>query len=307
MGQRSNPVEVLAEGLAHPEGGDVLPDGRVVFVETFQGRVSAWGPEEGVRPYAEFGGGPNSCAVGTDGVYITQTGGEIGGWRAPEVTAPSIQKRASGREVETLVTSVDGAPLICPNDLAFGREGQLYFTDPGQWNPDEPEEGRICVLEPDGSASVVVEPGPTYPNGLACHSDGSFVWSESYTRTIRRRKPNGEIELLATLPEDRIVDGLKFAENGDLYITGITSAGVDVLSPGGEVDGFIHTGGEPQNCVFKGDALYIADFGLIPQFGPDGMRAAAEEGRLLRVPTEVGGAPMFHGSIEPPGSGRAAA
>lgn len=30
-------IETLAAGLGHPEGPDILPDGRVVMVETYAG------------------------------------------------------------------------------------------------------------------------------------------------------------------------------------------------------------------------------------------------------------------------------
>ena len=73
------PVEHLAHGLGHPEGPDVLPDGRIVFVETYTSRIVAWSPERGVHLYADCGGGPNACVLGSDGcVYITQNGGTVG-------------------------------------------------------------------------------------------------------------------------------------------------------------------------------------------------------------------------------------
>ena len=34
-------LEVLVEGLGHPEGPDVLPDGRVVYVETYRARSAS--------------------------------------------------------------------------------------------------------------------------------------------------------------------------------------------------------------------------------------------------------------------------
>src|SRR5207244_94040 len=35
-------IERLADGLAWPEGPTVLPDGRVVFVETYRSRIGVW-------------------------------------------------------------------------------------------------------------------------------------------------------------------------------------------------------------------------------------------------------------------------
>ena len=75
-------IDTLARGLGHPEGPDVLPDGRIVMVETYTSRLVAWSAERGIHDYAVCGGGPNACMLGTDGaVYITQNGGTVGAWR----------------------------------------------------------------------------------------------------------------------------------------------------------------------------------------------------------------------------------
>ncbi len=292
-------VSVLAEGLAHPEGPDVLPDGRVIFVETFLGRISAWSEAAGVEPYAEVGGAPNACMLGEDGLYVTQNGGILGAWRAPTLVTPSIQRVNRDGEVEIVAAEAGGAPLVAPNDLTFGADGRLYFTDPGHWDEENPKPGRICVAAAAGRAEVLHDAGPTYPNGITAEPDGSVVWVESYTRRVSRRRPDGRVEELVTLPEGHIPDGLKVATDGNLYVTTITSHGVDVLSPSGELLGLVETGGEPQNCVFDGNRLYVTDFGEISQFSEEGLRAAAECGRLLRTEVEAEGMPLFRGALGP--------
>ena len=88
-----HPVTTLAEGLGHPEGPDVLPDGRIVFVETYTSKVLAWSEERGIHDYVDCGGGPNACLLGAAGeLYITQNGGTVGAWRAEVMRRPSIQK-----------------------------------------------------------------------------------------------------------------------------------------------------------------------------------------------------------------------
>jgi gluconolactonase len=287
-------TSVLVEGLASPEGPDVLADGTIVFVETFRCRVSAWSADAGLRSYADVGGAPTACMAGLDGVYVAQNGLTAGPWRSPRPVTPSIQRIAPDGVVETVVSSARGEPLVGPNDLTFGPDGWLYFTDSGVFDPERPDHGRICAVDPDGEATILEQVGPSFPNGIVAESDGSVVWNESFTRRVRRRRPDGSIELVATLPEDRILDGMKVGADGNLYVTGVTSGGIDVLTPDGERAGFIETGGAPLNCVFHGHALYVADFG---EFSPEAERGEVAAGRILRVPTGVAGQPLFRSAV----------
>jgi gluconolactonase len=288
-------VEVLVEGLGCPEGPDRLPDGRMIFVETFRCRVSVWDEDRGLHEYAHVGGAPNAAMLGLDGVYVAQHGTSAGEWLSPEPTTSSIQKIRPDGEVESAITTADGERLVGPNDMSFGPDGSLYFTDPGTFDTDDPDDGRICVAGPGGEATVLEEVGPTYPNGIVVEPDGSVVWDETYTRQVKRRWPDGSVEVLATLPEDRLPDGLKRAENGNLYVCGGTGAGIDVLSPDGEQIGFVPTPHTPLNCVFHGSDLYVADYGdaTINDEGEEG----ADTGRLLRVRVDVAGEPLRRGAI----------
>ena len=289
-------VTVLAEGLAHPEGPDLLPDGRIVLVETFRGRLSAWDRERGLHVYAEVGGCPCACMLGTDGIYVTQTGTTVADFRSPRPRPPSIVMIAWDGTAKLIADSVDGEPLLAPNDLSFGPDGQLYFTDPGQFNPDQPEDGRLCVIDGAGTVQTIVDVGPTYPNGVTVEADGGVVWVESYTRCVRRWRPDGSVELIMTLPEHHIPDGLKVGADDNLYIASVTSRGIDVVAPDGRYVRFIKTGGEPQNCVFDGDDLIVADFGELPA-GESGLASGPACGRLLRVHAGVQGRRLFRSAI----------
>ena len=127
------------------------------------------------------------------------------------MTTPSIQRVAEGGKPEILLTEVAGIALNGPNDLVFAADGRLIFSDPGTYNPANPDPSYIFAVEPDGSASIAVGfAEPMFPNGVAIEADGSIVWAESYTGHVKRQRPDGSIEDLGRLPGDNpIPDGLK--------------------------------------------------------------------------------------------------
>ena len=182
------PVTTLVEGLGHPEGPDVLPDGRIVMVETYTGKLVAWSAELGLHDYALCGGGPNACVLGSDGaVYLTQNGGTAGAWKAAVMSVPSIQRAWPDGRCETVADKVAGLSLQAPNDLTFGPDGRLYFTDPADYDPDDPGPGRVFAIDPDGTGELLEEVPESFPNGIAVEADGSIVWVDSYGRGVYRR------------------------------------------------------------------------------------------------------------------------
>lgn len=260
-------IERLAEGLGAAEGPAFLPDGRFIFVEIWRSRVSVWTPENGVQEYAYVGGGANSVLVCFDGsLLVTQNGGIDREWRAKDQRPPSIQRVSSSGEVEVLVTEIEGIPLSAPNDLAFGPDGTLYFTDPagGFSRTEPPPPGYIFSLDSDGTGRVVVEAGQTFPNGVTVEADGNVVWVESFTRALRRyRVDTGTVEDICVLDDpDAIPDGLKPAANGDLYIATVLTGGVNVVGADGTDKGMLKGFGDyVSNVQFRGSTLYVTDIG----------------------------------------------
>jgi gluconolactonase len=288
------PIDTLASGLGHPEGPDILPDGRIVMVETYTSKIMAWSEGRGLHDYADCGGGPNACMLGSDGaVYVTQNGGTVGAWRAEVMGRPSIQKAWPDGRVEEVVAEIDGVPLQAPNDLTFGPDGRLYFTDPADYLPDDRKPGRIWVLDPDGNGELLEEIPNAYTNGIVAEPDGAIVWVESYERGVYRKRPGQASEQIARLPEGHVPDGLKIAATGDLWVTAFMGGGVDILSPDGTIVDFLETGGVPLNCVFLDGSLIITDFGDITAVTDQ----APMDGRLWRVDVGVEGMPLFRGSI----------
>jgi len=105
----------------------------------------------------------------------------------------SVHDGTEGRAVEYVTTDVAGQPLLAPNDLCFGADGRLWFTDPG--HPYDPlrrgANGRLIAIG-RGRDEIVADVGPVYCNGLAFGVDGRLVWVESYRPARvppRRQRP----------------------------------------------------------------------------------------------------------------------
>lgn len=264
----NNEPELLAEGLGWAEGPAVLSDGRVCFVETYRSQVSVWERGKGVSRYSYTAGGPNSCVVGTAGaMYVCQNGGTTGPWRADEMVTPSIQViEKEGSKAQIICSEIEGIKFNGPNDLVFGKNGKLYFTDPGTYRPHDPQPSYLFELSPDGSGRLLAELSPpTFPNGIAIEADGSVVWAESYTGMVRRLNPdNLQITDICKLPGDKpVADGMAIAADGRLFVTTVNGGGIDVINKDGSYDQFLKLGVIPTNCVFSGADLYMTDAGVL--------------------------------------------
>ena len=208
MNSGETPV-LVASGLGWPEGPTVRPDGSVVFVESYRSQLTVAEVGGETRRFAYTAGAPNACVLGGDGaLYVCQNGGTVGPWRAAEMTAPSIQRVREGGAAEILVTEIAGIALNGPNDLVFHADGRLIFTDPGTYNPADPDPSYIFSIAPDGSTSLLVDfSEPVFPNGVAVEADGSIVWDESYTGHVGRLRPDGTKEDFGRMPGDNPISG----------------------------------------------------------------------------------------------------
>ena len=287
-------IAVCATGLGHPEGPYELDDGRVIYANTYASEIGVFDPKTGkAGTFAKVGGGPNACMLGADGcIYSTQTP-NVGTWSAPIHRPPSIQRTRPSGEIEILVTEADGVNFDGPNDLTFGADGRLYFTDSGDWAPEtKPHSGRIVVVGKDGRAHILEELDHVYPNGIVAEPDGSIVWVESYSMNVVRRRPDGGKTVIHQMPEGHIPDGLKIDADGNFWITAVAAGGLDVIDRQGKPLRFVETGGTILNCVFgKGGVLYCCDM------GPFDVTGSAMTGRLIKVDVGVEGMPLFRGAI----------
>jgi gluconolactonase len=274
----------MASGLEVPEGPVPLPDGRIAFVQQVLGMVSAFDGTT-VSTISVGPGAPNSVTYGPDGfLYAAQNGGVVDDWRAEIRATPSIERISLAGEITTVTTEIAGVALQAPNDLVFGPDGRLYFTDPSeQYDPNAPQATNRLFALGDGGGEVLIELPPSYTNGLAFTPEERLVWVESYSHSVCVLE-EGRRLLLCTLPENHVPDGLAIAADGRLFIATAGSHGITIVAPTGEILDhlFLDDQALATNCCFVGSDLWVTDFGV-------GFRAGNGRGRLWRVETDAVG------------------
>ena len=237
-------VEVLAEGLAFPEGPVAMADGSVVVVEVAGGRLLRVGPDGQIAVLANLGGGTNGAAVGPDGAFYVCNNG---GMTRESRTTPAIQ-RVDGDtgQVDILYTACDGQPLGAPNDLVFDETGHFWFTDYGG--------GAIYYASPDGNSITRAVARLASPNGIGLAPGGDVLyWAQTDTRQVHRRRLSGPGQLVASggydigtlvlggtpdpwsllvgLPGAQELDSLAVDSSGAVCVGTLVESGITVVSP----------------------------------------------------------------------------
>src|SRR5690606_23904008 len=102
-----------------------------------------------------------------------------------------IARREADGSFTTLADRYDGKRLNSPNDLVYGPNGDLYFTDPAYGLPggfqsaekEQPHNG-VYRLKTDGTVELL-STELTAPNGIAISPDGQTLYVASTDRQQR--------------------------------------------------------------------------------------------------------------------------
>ena len=282
---------LLASDLGFPEGPVVMPDGAIVFCDGNTGELRRW--EQGsLSRFAFTGGSPWGAVLGSDGaIYVTQ-GGNVPG-SGDESAICGIQRVRADGTVELLASEIDGHVLAAPNDLAFGPDGRLYFTESGtEQDPrvETPTPGRLFVLDSSGGGEMLLERPDAYPNGIAFDAQGSLYWTESMAHRVCRLD-DGQPTTFSQLTDGHVPDGMAFAQDGRLFVCTTISGGVTVLSPEGEILEEISLGEHATNCIFDSSALYVTATKVAD------IHADQRTGTFWRVETDATGLPLIPGQL----------
>jgi gluconolactonase len=257
---------IFAKDLSVPEGPVLLADNSWVVVEMGSDRgcvthVSADGKTK--RVIAKTGR-PNGLAVDDVGVI----------WVAESNTPSLLRLTMDGQKV-IFLTACDGEKFLFPNDLVFGPAGALYMTDSGilfsdfapggKVRPDYmdiPLDGRVYRIDLDTKEIEKIDSGIRFTNGIVFGPDDYLYVNETLTGMVYRYKWDdggivGGREDFGNVIDPQVSgglmgpDGMKFGEDGNLYVTVYGQGDVTVLGKDGEVVRRIKTKGSmPTNCAF---------------------------------------------------------
>jgi gluconolactonase len=255
---------VLADGLAFPEGPVWLGPERVAFTEIRGARVSLWDHGR-LSVVAPTGGGANGATLGPDGaLYVANNGGvsldHQGVWRSPQEIPGRIQRVSLDGHVSDVAVDLPGAAPHRPNDLCFGPDGLLYFTDPHDWERGlEVGTGRVVRTTLAGRTELVAEV-PFFPNGIAFGPDRRLYVAQSITKKILVMDPvpGAELREHCELPRG-FPDGFCFDRTGRLWAAGSLGDVLVLFEPDGRVARVLETGkgSEPTNCCLGDGRLYV--------------------------------------------------
>lgn len=252
---------LIAQGLVVPEGINFDRDGTLYCVDVLGGGIWRMPPGGELREWVRTGG-PNGTRFGPGADLF------VADYRRKAILRLST---TTGREI-VYADRCAGRPLCGPNDLCFGPDGTLYFTDP-EGSSLARRTGAVYAVAPGGAVAPVAT-GLAYPNGLMVTPDGAaLVVAEMHTGVLRRYSLDAgrlyqEMAPLTTLSPagasdgDRVAgpDGILFGADGHLYVAHYGAGRVQIIARDGGIVASLPIGApRPTNVGFWWDSLYVTE------------------------------------------------
>jgi gluconolactonase len=248
--------EIFAEGLDHPEGlafdadGDLWAGGEL-------GQVYKIKRKGKVRTVATLGG----FNLGL--TFSRQQQLFVCNFKLGAI----IQLDRSGKKIRSWERA-GRYRLRNPNFSVFDGEGNLYFSDSGDFKKND---GFLFVLRPSGKIEQLLDQ-LSFPNGLSLSADEQTLYIVQSTKDnvlavpILNSGSIGKPRVYASGLHN-VPDGAALDADGNLYVTCYASHNVYRVAPNGTVSLFAHDPegtmiASPTNVAFGGanfDEMYFAN------------------------------------------------
>ncbi|MCL5670497.1 MAG: SMP-30/gluconolactonase/LRE family protein [Acidobacteria bacterium] len=253
-------VRNFVVGLDHPECAAAGPDGRL-YAGGEGGQVYRISPDgRKVEVLANTGGFCLGITLDQDqNIYVCDMG------------VKALLKVTQKGKVTKLADSAGGRKFVNPNFSVFDSQGNLYFSDSGEWKQ---ANGVIYKLGRGGKVRLFSEGPYHFANGLAIDAAEEYLYiiESNLDRVLRvELKPDGTAGVPRVYAEGMIhvPDGMAFDAEGNLYVTTYASNCIYRITPDRKVELLCQDLDnlflcQATNCAFGGpnfDQLYIGNLG----------------------------------------------
>jgi gluconolactonase len=248
--------EVFADGLDHPEGLAFDRDG-TLWAGGELGQIYRIDSKRRAREVCTLGGFNLGLTFSTkQDLFVCNL-----------KKSALIQVDRKGRVLKSW-TRGGGRPLRTPNFSVFDSEGNLYFSDSGEWQQND---GYVYILRPNGRVEEFAGP-LAFPNGMSISADERTLFVVQTTADnvlafpIRENGIAGRARVYARNLA-RIPDGCALDADGNLYVTCYASDNVYKVSPAGKISLLAYDPhgtmlARPTNAVFDDSGyVYFANLG----------------------------------------------
>jgi gluconolactonase len=271
------PPHLMAKGSRRSflEGPSFDRHGNLYLVDLVLSRILRLTPARQFEVVAEYSGEPNGLKIHKDGrIFI-----------ADHANGMLVLDPASGA-LTTFIDRPRRERFKGLNDLVFGSDGAIYFTDQGESSLADPT-GRLWVLRADKRLHLLLDNIPS-PNGLVLSLDEETIFvaatrANAIWRVPLLRERVGRVSNFIQLSGGSGPDGMAIDGDGNLLIAHPGLGAVWQFNRLGEPIGRIQssTGLRTTNIAFGGEAgrtLFITE---------------SDTGQILRASLQTPGRPMY--------------